>query len=73
MFFFSNFLIFIEASCYIPTLKFDLRFLKKSQNNYTKFLLDISKHVGEKCGKLADGQGFGEPESRTDTRMDVTP
>ena len=29
---------------------------------YTKFQLNISKHVGEKCGKLTDG--------RTETRTD---
>ena len=36
----------------------------------------MSKHVGEKCGKLADGDLHGRTESRTngdpDGRTDIT-
>ena len=31
-----------------------------------KFHLNMSKHVGEKCGKLADGDSNGESDERTD-------
>ena len=34
----------------ITTLELDLRFIKRK--SYTKFQLNISKHVGEKWGKL---------------------
>ena len=39
---------------------------------YTKFQLNISKHVGEKCGKLwrTDGRTDGRTETRTDGRTD---
>ena len=35
---------------------------------YTKFQINMSKHVGEKCGKLwrTDGRTDGDPDGRTD-------
>ena len=35
-----------------------------------KFQHNMSKHVGEKCGKQADGDPDGRTESRTDRQMD---
>ena len=32
----------------------------------------MSKHVAEKCGKLADGDPDGRTETRTDGRIDIT-
>ena len=56
------------------TLKLDLRFLKTK--SHTKFQLNMSRNVGEKCGKLADGDPDGRSEIRTDGRrprgMDIT-
>ena len=43
---------------------------------YTKFQINMSKHVGEKCGKLwrtdgrTDGWMDGDPDGRTDGRTD---
>ena len=36
--------------CKLTTLKLDLRFIKRK--SYTKFQLNMSMHVREKCGKL---------------------
>ena len=47
--------------------------LKRDMQNiqtqtYAKFQLNMSKHVGEKCGKLIDG----EPDGQTDRGPDHT-
>ena len=48
----------------MTTLKLDLKCSKTK--SYAKWQLNISKHVEEKCGKLADG----DPDGRTETRTD---
>ena len=45
----------------VMTLKLDLKYIKTK--SCAKFQLNMSRHVGEKCGKRADGD-------RTDGRMD---
>ena len=52
------------------TFKLDLTCIKIKL--YTKFQLNISKHVGEKCGKLwrTDGRTDGRRPGRTDGRTD---
>ena len=51
---------------------FELAFTCIKIKWYTKFQLNISKHVGEKCGKLwrTDGWTDGRTETRTDGRTD---
>ena len=38
-----------------------------------KFQLNMSKYVGEKCGKRADGRTDGDPDGRTESRTDGDP
>ena len=42
-------------------------------NAYTKFHIDISKHVEKKSGKLGrtDGRTEGRTDGRTDRRTDI--
>ena len=48
------------------TLNLDLLYIKTK--SCAKFQLNMSKHVGEKCGKPADGDPDGRRVGRTDGR-----
>ena len=49
----------------LTTLEFDLMFIRRKW--HAEFQLNMSKHVGEKCGKTVTD---GNPDWRTDGRMD---
>ena len=50
----------------VTTFELDLKYTKTKSR--AKFQLNMWKHVGEKCGKWADGDPGGRTESRTDGR-----
>ena len=54
----------------MTSLKLTLWYIKTK--SYTKFEPNMSKHVGEKCGKLTDGRMDGWTDGRRPGRTDIT-
>ena len=51
------------------TLELDLEFIK--WKSYTNFQLNVSKHVGEKCGKLCISSILSSKRGITPTQIDA--
>ena len=54
----------------VTTLELDPQYIKTK--SCAKFQLNISKHVGEKCEKRADGDPDGRRVGRTESWTDIT-